>query len=113
MGVIAMSTMAAGDGMADLVGRKWGANDKWPWSDGSKSKVGTLAFVLSAFLVSFGLASWLIATGCLESQLGLGDLAARLFLISFVTAFVELLPFGDDNYTVPGCAAIMAALLLY
>ncbi|KAG7369975.1 hypothetical protein IV203_027721 [Nitzschia inconspicua] len=113
VGVIAMSTMAAGDGMADLVGRKWGASSKWSWSDGSKSKVGTLAFGLSAFVVSFSLASWLIATGCLESTLGSSDLAARLLLISFVTAFVELLPFGDDNYTVPGCAAIMAAFLLH
>jgi dolichol kinase len=113
VGVIAISTMAAGDGMADLVGRKWGANNKWSWSDGSKSKVGTLAFGLSAFLVSFGLASWLIATGCLDSTLATSDLAARLLLISFVTAFVELLPFGDDNYTVPGCAAIMSALLLH
>lgn len=113
VGVIAMSTMAAGDGMADLVGRKWGANNKWSWSDGSKSKVGTLAFGLSAFVVSFGLASWLIATGCLSSTLPSSDLGARILLISFVTAFVELLPFGDDNYTVPGCAALMAALLLH
>ncbi|KAL3909873.1 MAG: hypothetical protein SGARI_002384 [Bacillariaceae sp.] len=113
VGVVAMATMAAGDGMADLVGRKFGQNNKWSFSDGSKSKVGTLAFGVSAFLVNFGLCEWLIATGCLESTLGMTDLAVRLLLISFVTAFVELIPFGDDNYTVPGCAALMAALLLH
>jgi phytol kinase len=113
VGVVAMATMAAGDGMADLVGRKWGANCKWSFSDGSKSKVGTLAFGVSAFLVNFGLCEWLIATGCLESKQGMTDLAVRLLVISFVTALVELIPFGDDNYTVPGCAALMAALLLH
>jgi dolichol kinase len=112
IGVVAMSTMAAGDGMADLVGRKWGSDSKWEFSDGSKSKVGTLAFIVSAFLTSLGLVNWLITTGCLETALAPTDLAARLLVISVVTAFVELVPFGDDNYTVPGTAAILASILL-
>jgi len=112
IGPVAMCTMAAGDGMADLVGRRWGANNKWEFSDGKKSKVGTLAFGLSAFVTSFGIVNWLIATGCMETTLETTDLALRILLISFTTAFVELLPFGDDNYTVPGSAAVLAALLL-
>ena len=76
----------------------------WIWADLAK---------IAAFVANFGLTSWLIATGCLESTLGTSDLALRLLLISTVTALVELAPFGDDNYTVPGCAAIMAALILH
>jgi dolichol kinase len=112
IGVVAMSTMAAGDGMADLIGRKWGGDNKWEFSDGSKSKVGTLAFIVFAFLTSFGLVNWLITTGCIDLTLGTTDLAVRLLLISVITAFVELVPYGDDNYTVPGTAAVLAAILL-
>ena len=33
-------------------------------------------------------------------------------LISVVTSLVELLPLGDDNFTVPFAAAALALLLL-
>lgn len=133
--------MAAGDGMADLVGRRWGGNSQWQdvlrgnknrdddidndYKDKdseqvlygfgeNKSVVGTTAFGMSAFLVTFALVQWLQFTGCMElpSYLGTVDIALRILLISFVTAIVELLPVGDDNYTVPLTAAAMTSLLL-
>ena len=80
----------------------------------NKSVVGTVAFGISAFIVTFALVQWLSWTGCLfiPANLGTMDVASRILLISFVTAIVELLPVGDDNYTVPLAAATMAALLL-
>lgn len=112
VGVVAMSTMAAGDGMADLIGRRWGERSPWSFASDNKSMVGTLAFALSAFACSFGLLNWLAATGCLELSLGTMDLAGHVLLISIVCAFVELVPVGDDNFTVPLTAAALAALLL-
>ncbi|OEU14552.1 hypothetical protein FRACYDRAFT_241099 [Fragilariopsis cylindrus CCMP1102] len=53
------------------------------------------------------------ATGCLTStSLTVVELASRIFLIGWICAFIEILPLGDDNYTVPGSAAVLAALLL-
>lgn len=110
-GIVAASTMAAGDGMADLVGRQWGKNNKWWFSD-SKSVAGTMAFAVSASLTSFGLVNWLQYTGCLQIALNPTDLALRIVAISIICSVVELLPIGDDNFTVPISAAALAALLL-
>ena len=63
IGVVAVCQMAAGDGLADIVGRRWGAV-KWPFS-ASKSYAGTAAFVVGAFVVSTAVLGLLSATGCL------------------------------------------------
>ena len=55
--------MAAGDGLADIVGRRWGTV-KWPFS-ASKSYAGTAAFVVGAFVVSTAVLGLMSATGCL------------------------------------------------
>ena len=112
VGVIAMSTMAAGDGMADLVGRRFGRNNKW-WFSESKSVAGSIAFTIASSLASFGLVNWLIFTGCLETTFEPMALALRIIGISVLCAMVELLPVGDDNYTVPLSAAVLTALLLH
>jgi dolichol kinase len=112
VGIIAMSTMAAGDGMADLVGRRWGRNNKWFFSE-DKSIVGTAAFAVASSLTSIGLVNWLMYTGCLQSSMEPMDLALRIIAISVACSLVELLPVGDDNYSVPLSAAALAALLLH
>jgi phytol kinase len=110
-GIIAVNTMAVGDGMADLVGRKWGQNNRWFFSK-DKSIVGSAAFAASSSLCSIGLVSWLISVGCLQSTLEFTDLSLRIIGISVVCALVELIPIGNDNYTVPLCAGLLAALFL-
>jgi phytol kinase len=110
-GIIAVNTMAVGDGMADLVGRKWGQNNKWFFSK-DKSIVGSAAFAASSSLCSIGLVNWLISAGCLQSTLDFTDLSLRIIGISVACALVELLPIGDDNYTVPLCAGLLVALFL-
>ena len=113
VGVVALSTMAAGDGMADLVGRKWGRSNKCFFSD-SKSMVGTLAFATFSAMTSFGLIQWLMFTDCLTlpSSLSTMDILIRIIGISVTSAVIELIPVGDDNITVPLTAGILAALLL-
>lgn len=112
-GVVAMTTMAAGDGMADIIGRRYGKNGyKWPFGDGQKSLAGTAAFGVFAFGLTLAICSWLIATGALPSSLAFSELATRIFAISCICALVEVLPVGDDNYTVPGSAALLSWLWL-
>jgi phytol kinase len=108
IGVVAVCQMAAGDGLADIVGRRYGTV-KWPFS-ASKSYAGSLAFVVGAFGASVGVLSLLSATGCLT--LSVGSYLPQLVLISIVCALVELVPIGDDNVTVPVAGAILTALLL-
>ena len=112
-GVVAMTTMAAGDGMADIIGRRYGRNGiKWPFGDGEKSLVGTAAFAVFAFGLTLGVTSWLIATGALTSSLAFAEMARNILAISCICALVEVLPVGDDNYTVPGSAALLSWLWL-
>lgn len=110
--VIAINQMAIGDGMADIVGRRYGKT-KWPTfiePSGKKSVEGTLAFAGFAFVAC------LVAIGVFNfaglTALPLVALAPKLALISIIAATVELLPLGDDNLTVPSSAAIASLMLL-
>jgi phytol kinase len=112
VGIVALSTLAAGDGMADLVGRRFGRENKWFFSE-SKSIAGTAGFAVASSLCSIGLVNWLSVTGCLQYSLGPTDLALRIIAISVICAIVELFEFVDDNYSVPITAAVLTAWLLY
>jgi dolichol kinase len=112
VGVVSLATMACGDGLADLVGRRLGSTNKW-FFNRSKSMAGSAAFIAGSFVASFGLISWLTSTGAMDA-LGLSsfELAKRLLAIAVVCAGVELIPAGDDNYSVPISAALLSAFLL-
>ncbi len=71
IGVVLLATMACGDGLADLVGRRLGSTNKWFFNQ-SKSKAGSTAFVAGSFVPSFGLISWLTSTGAMDA-LGLSS----------------------------------------
>jgi phytol kinase len=110
-GIIAMSTLAAGDGMADLIGRRFGTNNQWPNS--RKSIAGSAAFVIASTITSLGLVQWLQYTNCMILTQSTTELLFHIVIISFVTAFVELIPWlGDDNYTIPISAALLSMLLI-
>jgi hypothetical protein len=49
---------------ADLVGRRLGANNRWPFG-GSKSVAGTVVFWLSNSVTATGLLVWMERTGCI------------------------------------------------
>jgi dolichol kinase len=72
-----------------------------------------VAFVVAATLTSTGLVAWMNYTGCLSLPLPLSELFPRIAAISVACAGVELLPIGDDNWTVPLSAAILSLIFLY
>ncbi|KAJ8610119.1 hypothetical protein CTAYLR_007105 [Chrysophaeum taylorii] len=109
--VVAIAQMAIGDGVADIVGRRFGKRHKWPFAP-SKSYAGSIAFAFAATLASFALLRWFQIAGCLALPFETTDLLARLFLISVLCAFTELVPAADDNISVPLVAAILATTLL-
>jgi len=98
--------------MADIIGRRYGTT-KWFFSE-SKSYAGSAAFFISSSLACIGITYWMSATGAMVlPALATSDLVSRIVLINFVCTFVELLPIGDDNYTVPLTGAVLTQLLLY
>jgi len=109
--VVAVSQMAVGDGLADIVGRRFGERNKWPFCP-DKSVAGSAAFVLGATVSSCLLVAWFALTGCLSLPLDPLTFALRAFLISLACAAVELLPGLDDNISVPVVGAFLAHLLL-
>lgn len=117
-GVVALSAMAAGDGVADLVGRRLGSSNPWPefvtGPDNRKSIAGTVAFLVACVTTAAGLLWWFHTTGCLELAGDGGALvpmAQQLVLICSVAAVFELLPIANDNYSVPLSAALVTILL--
>ena len=112
IGVVSIATMAVGDGLADLIGRRFGASNKWSFNN-SKSVAGSAALVMGSLLGSYGLLSWLVWTGTMDPlPLDSFQLLGRLLVIAVVCAAVELAPVVDDNYSVPITAGVLSAYLL-
>ena len=110
-GIMALSAMAVGDGLADIVGRRFGKTNKWKFCP-DKSIAGSLAFFAGSSLSSLGLAAWLRYTGSIVTTTSLSALAPKFILISAISTIIELLPIGDDNWSVPICAGALSMALL-
>lgn len=102
--------MAAGDGLADIVGRRFGGT-KWPFNP-SKSIAGTTGFVVAATIVTYGLLLLYHHTGCFNTSLDVSLLLPKVLLISILCSIVELLPSLEDNISVPVSGALLALIIL-
>lgn len=108
VGMTALMIMCGGNGIADLVGRRFNSN-KLPYSP-EKSVAGSLS-------VLFG--GWLLSAFILAAYTGAGVFAGPftsyifpLTIIALVSALVESLPYRDvDNITVT-LAAVLTGLLV-
>lgn len=108
VGIVALSAMAAGDGLADLVGRRYGKNNKW-WFNPDKSIAGTAAFWVGATVCAMALLS--LSSVQLSSSLVPESPELVLAGIMLVTSLLEILPGKfDDNWVVPLSAAVMASI---
>lgn len=84
--MVSVVVLAVGDAFASLVGMKYGRT-----RIGEKSLEGGVAFFLSSFLALLPFVGFW-----------------RAFLVSFISAFVELLPLKiDDNFIVPLTAGLV------
>ncbi|KAG2482727.1 hypothetical protein HYH03_018358 [Edaphochlamys debaryana] len=111
-GLIAVAMMCGGDGLADIVGRRWGGA-KLPYNS-SKSWAGSVAMLLGGWGMSYGLITLFCSLGffaCYPPSAMLGCLGA----VALAATLVESLPINqyvDDNVSVPGVAALLSLLLL-
>ena len=110
-GMMALSAMAAGDGMADIFGRRFGKNNKW-FFNRDKSMAGTAAFIVASSLCSIGLGYYFYIIGAVPLTMSFVQLATKFVTISVLSAFIELIPIVDDNWSVPICAGILSLIFL-
>jgi phytol kinase len=109
IGMVALMLMCGGDGLADIMGRRFG-QIKLPWSPG-KSWMGSLGMFLGGWMFAVGIFTAYVAVGVFSGPVMFYLL--RLTLIALVGTLVESLSLRDiDNITVTLAAVIMGYLLL-
>ncbi|XP_042032652.1 probable phytol kinase 1, chloroplastic [Salvia splendens] len=100
VGIISLSMMCAGDGIADIMGRRFGST-KLPYNP-LKSWAGSISMFLFGFLVSISMLYYFSILGYVELDWMMT--VGRVALVSLVASFVESLPTNgivDDNISVP------------
>ncbi|GAB4836332.1 hypothetical protein Ancab_001247 [Ancistrocladus abbreviatus] len=100
VGVVSLAMMCGGDGIADIMGRRFGFV-KLPYNQ-KKSWAGSLSMFASGFLISLGMLYYFSALGYF--QLDWFWTMERVALVSMVATIIESLPTAeviDDNITVP------------
>lgn len=108
IGMTALMLMCGGDGIADVVGRRF-PSPKLPWSR-EKSWIGSLSVLLGGFVLS-AFILWIYVSARVFPGPFSGYLVP-LAILSLTAAAVESLPFHDvDNITVPLAAALVGLLV--
>ncbi|RDX74860.1 hypothetical protein CR513_45339, partial [Mucuna pruriens] len=100
VGVLSLAMMCGGDGIADIIGRKYGSM-KIPYNQ-NKSWAGSISMLVFGFFVSIGMLYYYSVLG--HVQLDWASTVPRVALISFAATLVESLPITkavDDNISVP------------
>lgn len=102
--------MCGGDGLADIVGRRWGKH-KLPCNP-EKSWFGSTAMFLGGWSFSLGILALFNAWGQFQPPLDLKSTAIAVTLIAFVATLVEALPWREiDNLTLTLTAVILGLML--
>jgi phytol kinase len=109
VGMTALMIMCGGDGIADLVGRRFNSR-KLPYSP-EKTLAGSLGVLIGGWLLSAFVLAIYTGTGVFARPFA--SFVLPLTIITLVSALVESLPYKDvDNITVT-LAAVLSGLLLF
>ncbi|KAG2394931.1 phytol kinase [Vigna angularis] len=107
--IAAICNLCAGDGMADIVGRRFGGVKIY--YNKNKSYAGSIAMASAGFLASIAYMWYFSSFGYME---GSWKLVLGFLLVSVGTAFVESLPIStelDDNLTVPLTSILLGSVI--
>ena len=109
IGMVALMLMCGGDGMADVIGRRFGKK-KLPWAE-DKSWMGSLAMFLGGWLLAIGILWVYILVGVFADPMS--SYIPALTLIALAGTAVESLPIKDiDNITITLTAVFLGHFLL-
>lgn len=107
-GIIALMLLCGGDGMADVIGQRFGKRHL-PWSP-QKSWAGSLAMLLGGWILSVVIMGIFIAAGVFQQSLA--SYLPGITIIALAGTLVESLPVTDlDNLTVPLVAVVLGYFL--
>lgn len=107
-GILALMVMCGGDGLADIVGRRWG-DRKLPFSP-DKSWAGSSAMFLGSVVFGLGYLMLFNHLGYFQPPLEWGKTAAIVGAIAFIATVVEALPFPDIDNATLSLAVILLSL---
>lgn len=108
IGITALMLMCGGDGLADVLGRRWG-KAKLPWSQ-DKSWIGSLGMFLGGWLFAIVILLPFVAVGVFPAPAI--TYLSPLTLIVLVGTLVESLPLREiDNLTVTISTALLGHLI--
>jgi phytol kinase len=108
IGIVALMLMCGGDGLADILGRRFGVR-KLPWTS-RKSWVGSLGMFLGGLLFSILIMIFFVTLNIFDPPLS--NYLLPIFVIAVVGTAIESLPFQDiDNITVTLTAVILGLFL--
>lgn len=111
VGILALMLMCGGDGLADIVGRRYG-RAKLPFNP-QKSWAGSAAMLLGGFAFALVFVLLFQALGYFALPYGASGVALRVLIIAFAAAAVETLPFENiDNLTTTAAAVVLSWWLL-
>lgn len=109
IGMVGLMLMCGGDGLADVIGRRWGEKPL-PWSS-QKTWRGMLGMLLGGWLFAVVIL-WIFVLAAVFPDPFVAYLPA-LTLIALAATLVESLPFEEiDNITVTLAAVLLGHLLL-
>jgi phytol kinase len=109
VGMIALMLLCGGDGLADIVGRRYG-KDKLYWNQG-KSWAGSVGMFVGGWLFATAIMAAFISASVFPGPLL--QYMPALTLIAAAGTLVESLPFNDlDNFTLTITAIVLGLLLL-
>uniref|UniRef100_A0A1J3DF40 phytol kinase n=1 Tax=Noccaea caerulescens TaxID=107243 RepID=A0A1J3DF40_NOCCA len=109
--MMSLAMMCGGDGIADIMGRKFGS-EKLPYNP-RKSWAGSISMFIFGFFISIGLLYYYSSLGYL--QVNWKTTFMKVAMVSLVATVVESLPITDqldDNVSVP-LATILAAYVTF
>lgn len=111
VGILALMLMCGGDGLADIIGRRYG-RAKLPFNP-QKSWAGSAAMFSGGFVFALAFVLLFQALGYYTLPYDSLTIALRVLFIAFAAALVEMLPFESiDNVTTTVTAIVLALWLL-
>jgi phytol kinase len=97
-GVAALMILCGGDGMAEILGKRFGKR-RLPWST-HKTWAGSLGMLLGGFLLALGIINYFVLVGIFSAPLA--EYLYPLAFLAIIGTIVESLPLpGPDNLYIP------------
>ena len=108
IGITALMLMCGGDGLADILGRRWGKTKLPKAAD--KSWIGSLGMLVGGWSFAVLVVAIFISSGVFAPPLA--DYLLPLTIIALAGTLVESIPIRDiDNLTVTGVAILLGHVL--